>query len=145
MATKMWIIQVSVVFCRFFSTWFSSIDQHVAQLSWELMRIEPHSLVLSCYINDGQDTLRDPRNRPDPEHPAHSQRPSMERPCSWPSPEINASNLAQRIAWEANAEPQHYRRRLLQVHSVVIVFQPNAEREAPQALPVRPSCTDTGP
>ena len=75
-------------FPRFFST--SSINQHVAQLSWELMRLEPPSQILSCYINDGQDTLRDPRNRPDPERPARSQRPSMERPCSWPNPEINA-------------------------------------------------------
>ena len=89
-----------VAFSRFVSTWFSSINLHVAQLSWELMCTEPHSQVLSCYIKDGQDTLRDPRNRPDPERPAHSRRPSMERPCSWPSPEINASNLAQRIAWD---------------------------------------------
>ena len=38
-----------------------------------------------------QDTLQDPRNRPDPERPARSQRPSMERPCSWPNPETTAA------------------------------------------------------
>ena len=79
-----------VVLLVLFNLVLSSINQHVAQLSWELMRLQPPSQVLSSYINDGQDTLRDPRNRPDPERPAHSQRPSMERPCSWPSPEINA-------------------------------------------------------
>ena len=41
----------------------------------------------------------------------------------------------------AKSRSTHWRR-LLQVHSVVNVFQPNAEREAPQALPVRPSCTE---
>ena len=78
-----------VVLLVLFNLVLSSINQHVAQLSWELMRLQPPSQVLSSYINDGQDTLRDPRNRPDPERPARSRRPSMERPCSWPSPEIN--------------------------------------------------------
>ena len=104
-------------FPRFFST--SSINQHVEQLSWELMRLEPPSQILSCYINDGQDTLRDPRNRPDPERPARSQRPSMERPCSWPNPEKKRlkSSTANRLGHQSNTSCSYCSSPLL-VHSV---------------------------